>query len=419
MKLIFRNVAVLALSIALAGCATPVPAPSAVADVDARALAIHDRVITFDAEMDIPLDFMTGDKDAGKDTRMQVDLPKMDAGKLDGAAFVLFAWQHARTPENDAKARKEVDTKLAAIENMLSTYPDRIRLARRADDVPRIVSTGRHFVVLSVVNASPYGDNVRWLSELFQRGLRMVGLTHAGNNQFADSNRPLDKFGDIVGAQGGLTELGRKAVVEMNRLGIIVDVSQITKDAVMQTVALSKAPVVASHVGVKAKVNTSRNLTNEEMQAIAAKGGVVHIVAFASYLKSASQAQQDDLAAIEKSFGLKTFTDAGAKLSKEKMPEFMQAMTGYRERWANAGASVVDMVDSIDYAVKLIGIDHVGVSTDMEHSGGVIGYNTAAEAAGLTKELVKRGYSERDIGKIWSGNFLRVWKAVEKLAGSS
>jgi len=400
----------LVLALVLSGCATPSPAPSDAADV-------HERVITFDAEMDIPLDFMSGDKDAGKDTKMQVDLPKMDAGKLDGAAFVLFAWQKPRTPENDAAARKEVDTKLAAIEKMLSTYPERIALARRADDVPKIVKSGKHFVVLSVVNAYPYGDDIRWLSELYEHGLRMVGFTHAGNNQYADSNRPQEKFGDTEGAQGGLTTLGRRAVAEMNRLGIIVDVSQITKQALLQAVALSRAPVVASHVGVKAKVDTSRNLSDEEMRAIAAKGGVVHIVAFASYLKSASQEQQDDLAAIENSFGLKTFTDAAAKLPKEKMPEFMAAMGGYRARWASAGATVVDMVDSIDYAVKLIGIDHVGVSTDMEHAGGITGYKTAAEAAGLTAELVRRGYSERDIGKIWSGNFLRAWKAVEKAAG--
>jgi membrane dipeptidase len=402
--------AVLALSLAFSACAST-------GLTGTRADEVHDRVITFDAEMDIPLDFMSGDKVVGDVTKMQVDLPKMDAGKLDGAAFVLFAWQKPRTPENDAKARAEVDTKLAAIEKMLGTYPNRIALARRASDVPKIVKSGRHFVVLSVVNAYPYGDDVRWLSELYQRGLRMVGLTHAGNNQYADSNRPQEKFGDVEGAGGGLTTLGKQSVAEMNRLGIIVDVSQITKDALMQTVVLSHAPVVASHVGVKAKVNTSRNLSDDEMKAIAVKGGVVHIVAFASYLKSASQAQQDDLAAIEKSFGLKTFTDANAKLTKEQMPEFMKAMVGYRERWANAGASVADMVDSIDYAVKLLGIDHVGVSTDMEHSGGVIGYQTAAEAAGLTTELVKRGYSERDIGKIWSGNFLRVWKAVERVAG--
>jgi membrane dipeptidase len=417
MTLRFHCMTAVALFMALAGCAGSGPAPSTAGDQDAKAMAIHERVITFDAEMDIPLDFMTGDKDAGMDTKMQVDLPKMDAGRLDGAAFVLFGFQNTRTPENYAKARKDVDTKLAAIEKMLSTYPERIELARRADDVPKIVRRGKHFAVISVVNAYPYGEDVRWLDDLYQRGLRMVGFNHAGHNQYADSNRPQDKFGDTEGQQGGLTALGKQAVAEMNRLGIIVDVSQISSQALMQAIELSKAPVVASHVGVKAKVDTSRNLSDAEMKAIAAKGGVVHIVAFPSYLKGPSQAQQDDLAAIEKSFGLKTFTDAGAKLPKEKMPAFMAAMTGYRERWASAGATVADLAASIDYAVKVMGIDHVGVATDMEHGGGVVGYKTAAEAAGLTKELVKLGYSERDIGKIWSGNFLRAWKAVEKAAG--
>ncbi|MDX2141809.1 MAG: membrane dipeptidase [Rhodospirillaceae bacterium] len=401
------------LALALAGCAAPAPS-----DPDAKALAIHQRVITFDAEMDIPLDFMLGDKDVGTETKMQVDLPKMDAGHLDGAAFVIFALQNTRTPENTAKARQEADTKLAAIEKMLATYPERIELARRAGDVARIVKRGKHFAVISVVNAYPFGEDITWLSELYGRGLRMVAFNHAGHNQFADSNRPQEKFGDTENEQGGLTALGRRAVAEMNRLGIIVDVSQISSQALMQAVALSKAPVVASHVGVKAKVDTSRNLSDAEMKAIAATGGVVHIVAFPSYLKGPSKEQQDDLAAIEKSFGLKTFTDAGAKLPKEKMPEFQKAMAGYRERWANAGATVADMAASIDYAVKLIGVDHVGISTDMEHGGGVIGYKSAAEAAGLTKELVKLGYSERDIGKIWSGNFLRAWNAVEKAAGN-
>jgi membrane dipeptidase len=383
---------------------------------EAKALAIHERVITFDAEMDVPLDFMTGDKDVGLETKMQVDLPKMDAGKLDGAAFVLFTLQNTLTPENYAKARKEVDTKLAAIEKMVATYPDRIALARSAEDVPKIVKSGKHFAVLSVVNAYPYGEDIKWLNELHQRGLRMVAFNHAGNNQFADSNRPQEKFGDTEGQRGGLTALGKQAVAEMNRLGIIVDVSQITSQALMQAIELSKAPVVASHVGVKARVDTSRNLSDGEMKAIAAKGGVVHIVAFPSYLKGQSKEQQDDLARIEKSFGLKTFTDANAKLSKDQMPAFQKEMTEYRGRWANAGANVSDFVDSIDYAVKTIGVDHVGIATDMEHGGGVIGYKTAAEAPNVTKELVKRGYSEQDIRKLWGGNFLRVWAAVEKQA---
>ncbi|MBL8642921.1 MAG: membrane dipeptidase, partial [Rhodospirillaceae bacterium] len=150
-------------------------------------------------------------------------------------------------------------------------------------------------------------------------------------------------------------------------------------------------------------------------KAIAAKGGVVHIVAFNSYLKNPPPEQQAELAAIEKKYGLKTFTEAFSKLPKDKLPDFQNEMAEYRAKWP--GATVADMADSIDYAVKLIGIDHVGVSTDMEHSGGVVGYKTAAEAEGLTRELVKRGYSERDIGKIWSGNFLRVWAEVEKRAG--
>jgi len=404
---IFVGVAVL-----LGACAGQGPA-----DPEAKALAIHKRVITFDAEIDIPLDFMKGEKDAGKDTKMQVDLPKMAAGHLDGAAFVLFTNQTARTPDAYKKARQDMDTKLAAIEQMLGTYPQRIELARRADDVPRIVKSGKHFVVLAVVNASAYGEDTTWLSKLYERGLRMVAFNHAGHNQFADSNRPQEKFGDKDEEHGGLSPLGKQAVAEMNRLGIIVDVSQITKKALMQAISLSKAPVVASHVGVKAKVDTSRNLDDEDLKAIAAKGGVVHIVAFPSYLKNPPKEQQADLARIEKSFGLKTFTDAGAKLSKEQMPAFQKEMAEYRARWANAGATVADLVDAIDYVVKLIGIDHVGVSTDMEHSGGVIGYKTTAEAGNLTKELVKRGYSQRDIAKLWSGNFLRVWKAVEKAAG--
>lgn len=403
------SVAATVLLAGLAGCATSTPE-----DFMFKAGVIHDQVITFDAEMDIPLDFMVGPKDAGQLTTMQVDLPKMDTGKLDGAAFVIFASQGERNAAGYAKARKDADTKLAAIEKMLSTYPDRIELARKADDVERIVKSGKHFVVLSVVNAFPYGEDTKWLSELYERGLRMVAFNHAGHNQFSDSNRPQDRFNDKPEEHGGLSPLGKQAIAEMNRLGIIVDVSQITTAALMQALELSTAPVVASHVGIKKIVDNSRNLSDAEMKAIAAKGGVVHIVAFNSYLKPPPKEQEEDLARIEKSYGLKTFTDAFSKLPKEKLPDFQKDMAAYRARWP--GADVADFVNSIDYAVKLIGVEHVGISTDMEHSGGVVGYKTAAEAGNVTAELVKRGYSEKDIGKIWSGNFLRVWREVEKRA---
>jgi membrane dipeptidase len=378
------------------------------------AAAIHQRVITFDAQMDIPADFMLGEKDVGSDTPMQVDLPKMDAGGLDGAAFVVFVGQGERSAAGYAGARAAANSKLAAIETMLAAYPGRIGLARTAREAEALVAAGRHFAMISIVNAYPFGEDLGWLQDWHARGLRMVAFTHAGHNQYADSNRPQARFGDTAAEHGGLSSLGRAAIREMNRLGIIVDVSQITPAAVKQAVELSRTPVVASHVGVRTIVDNPRNLTDESMQAIAARGGVVCIVAFNAYLRAPSAEQLADLAAIEKRFGLETFTQARRKLSGEQLAEFGQAIAAWRARWP--GATVSDLVDSIDYAVKLIGIDHVGVSTDMEHSGGVVGYQTAAEAGALTAELVRRGYSETEIGKLWSGNVFRVWRAVASAA---
>ncbi|MCB2108555.1 MAG: dipeptidase [Rhodobacteraceae bacterium] len=406
----FVHPAALLIAAGLTACAAaPANKPSA-----PDAAAIHQHVITFDAEMDIPFDFMAGDKDAGRETPMQIDLPKMDRGGLDGAAFVVFVPQDKRTPDLYAKARESAQVKLAALEKMFAAYPERIGLARSADEAEALVKAGKHFAMISVVNAYPCGEDISCLADWYARGLRMVAFTHAGHNQFSDSNRPQERFGDGEAEHGGLSALGKQAIAEMNRLGIIVDVSQITTDAVMQAVSLSKTPVVASHVGVRTIVDTSRNLTDAEMKAIAGKDGVVGIVAFNSYLKAPSAEQNADLASIEKKYGLKTFTEARSKLMPDQFPKFLTDMDAYRARWP--GATVADMVDSIDYAVKLIGIDHVGISTDMEHSGGVVGYKTAAEAGNLTAELVKRGYSEADIGKLWSGNFFRVWRAAEAAA---
>ncbi len=381
---------------------------------DDAGIALHKRLITFDAEMDIPDDFMTGDKDFGRETAMQIDLHKMDRGALDGAAFVVFVNQDKRTPELYAKARAGAQAKLVAIEKMLSAYPKRIALARRAADVPKIVAAKKHFAVISIVNAYPLGEDLSWLPELYARGLRMMGFTHAGHNQFADSSRPQEKLGDGKAEHGGLSALGKQAVAEMNRLGIIVDVSQLTPDGVMQCVKLSRAPVVASHSAVRKLVESTRNLTDEEMLAIKANGGVVHIVAFGSYLKTRTKEQFAALAALNAGFGMKPFDEATKVLPADKLPAYRTQYDAYLA--AYPPADVGNMADAIDYAVKLIGIDHVGISTDMEHGGGIVGYKDAGEAPGLTRELAKRGYAERDLGKLWSGNFLRVWQAVEKAA---
>ena len=388
--------------------------PASIAQ-DARAL--HDRVITFDSEIDIPFDFMEGGNNVGQETVMQVDLPKMDRGGLDGALFVNWVLQEGRTPSAYAKARSDAEQKFSAIEKMVQTYPDRIGLARTADEAEMLVAEGKHFAVMGLVNAWPIGPDLTWLPELFDRGLRNITLTHAGHNQFADSSRPQERLNDGKQEHGGLSELGRSLVREMNDLGVIVDVSQVTPQAVFQTSELSSAPIIASHSGIKAIINTSRNLSDSEMVAIKNTGGTVGIVAFSSYLKASPPGKREALSKLTAEYGTTNVAAITAALSPEKVAQFKVNFAAYED--AFPPATVADYVDSITYAVNLLGIEHVTISSDMEHGGGIAGWMDAGEAFRVTEELVSRGYTEDQIAKLWWLNFARMWRAVEAVANES
>lgn len=390
------------------------PSPASIAQ-DARAL--HDRIITFDAEMDIPFEFMEDGNDVGQETVMQVDLPKMDRGALDGALFVNWVLQEGRTPSAYAKARADAERKFSAIEKMVQTYPDRIGLARTADEAEMLVAEGKHFAVMGLVNAWPIGPDLTWLPELFDRGLRNITLTHAGHNQFADSSRPQARLNDGKQEHVGLSELGRSLVREMNDLGIIVDVSQVTPQAVFQASELSSAPIIASHSGIKAVIDTSRNLNDSEMLAIKNTGGAVGIVAFSSYLKASPIGKREAFGKIMGEYGTTNVAEITAAFSPEKVAQFKVDFAAYSD--AFPPATVADYVDSIAYAVNLLGVDHVMISSDMEHGGGITGWMDAGEASGVTEELVSRGYTEDQIAKLWWGNFARVWRAVEAVAKES
>ena len=407
------------LALALISCsdsgssAPETPAADAVpAEVDARAL--HDRIITFDAEMDYPPDFMEGIKDAGQETPLQIDLPKMDRGGLDGALFVVWMRTERRDEAGYAEARAAADHQMAAFEKMIATYPDRIGLARSADEAEALVDAGKHFAVAGMVNAYPLGPDLSMLGAWYDRGLRNITLTHVGHNQFVDSSRPNRELDDPPEEHGGLSDLGRELIARMNRLGMIVDVSQVTPKVVMEVTRLSTVPVIASHSGVKAIVDTARNLTDQEMIAIKDTGGGGGIVAFSSYLKRSDPERRPALAKIGETYGFTTLADVMAN-APDKVEQFRADMAAHEERFPRA--NVGHLVDAIDYAVKLIGIDHVAISSDMEHGGGVIGWMDAGEAFGVTEELVRRGYSEADITRLWWGNFARLWRAVEAAAG--
>jgi membrane dipeptidase len=382
---------------------------------DAVVERIHRAALTIDPHIDIRNDFNTPGREASAETTDQLDLPKLERGGLDVATVALFADPARRTPENITAARKQIDTKLAALRRFVEANPNRLEFASTSADLERIAGAGKHAILLGFLNALSLGQDLSLLTTWQQAGVRVFGFTHAGNNDFADSSRPNAGFGDRPDEAGGLTPLGRRAVSELNRLGVIVDVSQLTPAGVLQTVQLSRAPVIASHSGVRGRVNATRNLTNEELRAIADRGGVVHIVTFASYLRSGS----DIAAAYQKKvldpFGLKAGEDPKVKLDAATYAKYQ---ANYREYSSNGWkqASLVDWLDSVDYAVRLIGIDHVGLSSDFNHGGGVTGYAHVGEGPNVTRELLKRGYSEQDIQKLWGGNFLRVFRDVEATA---
>lgn len=375
--------------------------------------ALHARALVLDSHADVPLDLGVGPHDFGLDGDGQVDLPKLERGQVDAVVLAVFVPQGPRTADGVAKARQDADAKLAAIRAIPQRYPDRTVLALSADDVAAATKAGKRAIIVGFLNAYPFGESLEPIEAYYRAGVRSFGFMHAGNNAYADSSRP-SAAGPKV-EWGGLSPLGKAAVAKLNDLGVIIDVSQLTPDGLSQVLALTRAPVVASHSGVQGVIDAPRNLSNAELDAIKANGGVVQIVAFGPYLVKPGPDFAARVAPIRAQFGLpaayaKT-SDGTETLSPEKRTDYSHAVSALLPK-----ATVKDLVDSVDYAVKRIGVDHVGLSSDFNHGGGVTGWANEGEAAGVTAELVARGYAEADIDKLWGGNYLRVFKAVEAKA---
>jgi membrane dipeptidase len=402
----------------------------------AKARAIHERVITLDTHVDINPANFTAARNYTQDLPVQVNLPKMMKGGLDAAFFIVYVGQGDLTPAGYDDAYKQAVAKFDAIHRLTKEIaPNQIALALRAADVPRIAASGKKVALIGIENAYPIGTDLARIKEFYDRGGRYMSLAHNGHSQFSDSNTG-ERDGKWL--HNGLSELGRKAVAEMNRVGIMVDVSHPSKASMMQTVALSKAPIIASHSAARALANHSRNMDDEQLMALKKNGGVIQTVAFNGYVKIApppSAERTAALAALRKEFGLPpgggggggggsagggTGAGAGAMaaLSAERRTEYQRRLNDLDARLPPPPrANVADFVNHIDYLVKLIGLDHVGISSDFDGGGGVDGWNDASETFNVTLELVRRGYTDEQIGKLWSGNLLRVMAQVEKAAG--
>jgi membrane dipeptidase len=419
----------------------PAPIVSAQAADEAlvrKARAIHDRVIALDTHNDINPSNFSAERNYTQRLDTQVNLPKMIEGGLDASFFIVYVGQGPMTPEGYDRAYKAAIEKFDAIHRLTKEIaPDRIELALTAADVRRIAAKGKKVALIGIENAYPIGEDIRRVKEFHDRGGRYMSLAHNGHSQLADSNTG-ERDGKWL--HNGLSELGRQAIAEMNRWGIMVDISHPSKTSMMQTVALSKAPIIASHSGARAVCDVSRNLDDEQLRALKKNGGVAQMVALSSYVRPSKPDTPERtaaIAALRKEFGLPEIPAAGgpgagpggggggggrggfgalAQLSETQREAYQKRMAEINQKHPADRANVADFVNHIDYVVKLIGIDHVGISSDFDGGGGIIGWNDASETFNVTLELVRRGYTEEQIGKIWSGNLLRVMAEVERIA---
>ena len=376
------------------------------------AQAIHEAVLTIDSHDDIPFDFATDAVDP-LDAARQVNLQKMRAGGLDMGFFIVYVGQTQRTPENYARAQADAMTKFDAIHRMTGEmYPDLIELAYSADDVERIHASGKLVAAIGIENGYVIGRDLSTLERYHQLGARYVTLAHNGHNDIADSAQARPQLGDAPAEHNGISEFGERAIAEMNRLGIMVDISHVSKAAALDAIRLSRAPVIASHSNTLAITDHPRNMDDETLLALRDNGGVMQATALAAFVKALTPALQDATRAVLAEYGTESFRDWFA-LTTEQQAEVKTRLReiGY--------ADVGDFIDHVDYAVNLIGIDHVGLSSDFDGGGGVLDWFDAGETANVTAELVRRGYSREDIEKLWGGNLLRVWRDVERIAAET
>ncbi len=401
------------------------------AEMIARARGIHDRVLTIDTHVDINPANFRGDtlNYASRLPRTQVDLTKMEEGGLDGAFLIVYVGQ---TPELDdaafAKANAQALEKFAAIHRLTEVIaPSRVGLATTAAEARAIYASGRKVVFIGIENGFPVGADITNVRKFYELGARYMSLAHNGHSQLSDSNTGER---DGVWRWNGLSPLGRQVVTELNRLGIMIDISHPSKASMMQTVALTTAPIIASHSAVRSICNHSRNLDDEQIRAMGRNGGVIQLVAFNSYVKcdpvrdaERNRIRADALAALRTEFGITASAQADVRREVDALPtERKNAYLAKQEEiisrrtLGDEPATVADFVNHIDYVVKMIGIDHVGISSDFDGGGGVDGWRSALETFNVTLELVRRGYTEEQIAKIWGGNLLRVMEEVEKVA---
>lgn len=374
-----------------------------------NAAELHQRMLTLDSHTDTPLllgmeGYQLGKRNDPDATDSRIDLVRMEEGGLDAVFFAVFIGQGERSEAGHERAKAKASQIFDKIEQAVAQNEDRAAIARSPADAYRNAITGKKSIFIGMENGYPIGRNLALIQDFYKRGARYITLCHSKNNDICDSSTDKPEI-------GGLSPLGEAVVDEMNRQGMMIDVSHISDDAFFDVIERTKAPVIASHSNARAVCNHPRNLSDEMLLALKKNGGVIQVCVLSAYVKNMPENPEKEAAIQELRQKYNNFQDLPDDVMKQAGKEWRAIEKKYRKDLA----TVSDLVDHIDYIVKLIGIEHVGFGSDFDGGGALARCQDVSQLPAITAEMLRRGYTADDLQKFWSGNFLRVFSQVEAL----
>src|SRR6056297_905394 len=418
MKKLSKIVSLSLLSVVLLYNCKEKPTPSTATETETeeemvkRALEIHDRILTLDTHADTPLrmiepGFDMAERHDPKETGSKVDYPRMKEGGLDAIFFAAFVAQDIRNDDGNTRAKALCLQMIDSVIASTTRNADVVGLALDPDDAYALEKEGKRAIYIGIENGYLIGKDISNVEEYYNRGVRYITLVHSTNNDLADSAT------DSKGTEhDGISDFGAEVVKEMNRLGIMVDVSHGNDSVFYDAVKLSKAPIIASHSNARVVTEHERNMTDAMLKLMAENGGVVQLTMLADYLRQAPPNAERDSAMTALRDNMKPM----GEMTKEERTALRASFQELNEKYPSPPATVQHVADHIDHIVKVAGIDHVGIGCDFDGGGGIEGVFDASEVMNITIELVKRGYTEAEIEKIWAGNLIRVFKEVQSVA---
>jgi len=372
-----------------------------------KADRIHDAIMTVDTHCDTPMEFMEGTFDLGvKHEEGCVDFPRMNEGGLHGEFFAVFIPQGPLNDSAYQAVHKETLDILSAIHKNVGQNSAMAEIALTPEDGYKLKKEGKIAAYIGIENGYAIGKDLSLVKEYYDLGARYITLCHTRNNDICDSST--DPSGAV---NDGLSEFGTTVVKEMNKLGMMIDVSHISDKSFSDVLKLTKAPVIASHSSCRALCGSPRNLSDDMLLELKENGGVIQICVLSSYLKTPDPNPEMETKLNELKAKYGEYNNLSDSLKKIVRKEYEEIRGKYEKL-----AAVKDLVDHIDHVVQVIGVDYVGIGSDFDGGGGIQGCKNVAEMKNITIELLRRGYTKSEIRKIWGGNVMRVFSKVRALA---